>query len=90
MELIVNIVRASEVLTGNDQNSGRYIANLASAEPQKVNVDVAKTAPDNTTKLYNAVIRGNRDGILDVFKTCLSEGIDASVLVNDVPNPRYY
>jgi len=82
-ELIVNIVRASEVLTGNDQNSGRYIAHLASTETQMVNVEAAKTVPDTTTNLYNAVIRGNRDGILDVFKNCLSEGIDASVLVNE-------
>ena len=81
-ELIVNIVKASEILTGKDENSGRYIEHFASTEPEKA-TDTVKAVPDNTLKLYNAVIRGNRDGILDIFKECLNEGKNASVLVNE-------
>jgi 5-methyltetrahydrofolate--homocysteine methyltransferase len=81
VELIVNLVTAAEVLTGKDQNSGKYIEHFASAEPQKA--EPVKVETNNTANLYKAVIRGNRDGILDIFKTCLVEGIDSSVLVNE-------
>lgn len=84
-ELIVNVAKAAEILTGNDINSARYIDHFSAS--QSVKEEIIKSVEDNTSKLYKAVIRGNKDGILDIFKTCLNEGVAVSVLVNDFVIP---
>lgn len=86
-ELLINTVRACEVLNGKDVNCVNYLNVFSQAVTQESkNMGTVKEA-NNTLELYNAVISGNKAGILDIFKKAVSEGFKMDLLVNEYVIP---
>ncbi len=96
-EELMGLVRASDVLLGKDKNSQEYIR-LYSGKPNispsqsikekntkkesfEVPVDTGVDTIEN--KLYQAVLKGNKEVITERVKSALDNGINAYKILND-------
>lgn len=73
-DLLMSIKLASDVLTGKDVNSKNYISQLAGMEKPPVG-EVCKTPEHKTTgeRIYDAVLKGDKDGIAVLVDKAISE-----------------
>ncbi|HBF33508.1 TPA: 5-methyltetrahydrofolate--homocysteine methyltransferase [Candidatus Sumerlaeota bacterium] len=80
-EMLMNIKRACDVLAVRDANSAAYVAHFAGG----ATAATPKTAAAEMTtaeKIYDAVLKGNKEGIQKLITTALSEGATPSELVD--------
>jgi 5-methyltetrahydrofolate--homocysteine methyltransferase len=83
-EQIMGEIRASDVLLSKDKNSEKYISlyagykeNLSVSVSDKGNKTVDKTPDTLEGYLYDAVVKGNKDTILQYVKEALDKGYQA-------------
>ena len=79
-ELLMNIKYASDVLTGNDVGSKKYIEFFA----EKTDV-VKETRVDKKPEelVYESVLNGDKDNIVSYVKMALKNGFEPSIIVDD-------
>lgn len=83
-ETLMNIKMACDVLTLKDKNSLGYIAHFSKEE--KENTPTGSSAKDESIstdqRVYEAVVKGNREGIIGFVEQALSEGVKPAELVD--------
>jgi len=93
-DLLVNCAMASDLLLNKEEAAITYINRIAawkekadSKKPEKVSVNQVKAdepVSGNQTLLHikEAVLKGNKRGIVDLVKAGLSEGLSAEAILN--------
>ncbi|OHD24554.1 MAG: 5-methyltetrahydrofolate--homocysteine methyltransferase [Spirochaetes bacterium GWD1_27_9] len=80
-EILMNSKLSSDVLTGNDKGSKEYIAKFSNIAKETI------TKPKDTLSIneliYQCVIEGNKETIVEHIKKAIEQKIEANVLVND-------
>ena len=80
-EILMNSKLSSDVLTGNDKGSKEYIAKFSNIAKETI------TKPKDTLSIneliYQCVIEGNKETIVEHIKKAIEQKIEANILVND-------
>lgn len=76
-ELLMQIKMASDVLTERDKNSMQYIAFCAQAGGSKQEDKAQKPTMSAPERLYDAVLKGDKDNIPALLETALKDGLSA-------------
>jgi 5-methyltetrahydrofolate--homocysteine methyltransferase len=77
-ELFMQIKMASDALIARDKNSMHYIAFCTKGGAGGPEKKEQKQVVSASERVYNAVLQGDRDNILDILKAALKEGLSAS------------
>lgn len=80
-DIIMNTKMASEVLSGRDLNGNRYISRFKGTMPQDENKQ-SNSLPAKE-KIYNAVIKGEGEEIINYITEAIEEGANASEIVDE-------
>ncbi|MCP4403078.1 MAG: dihydropteroate synthase [bacterium] len=82
-ELLMNIKMASDVLTGNDKGSKAYIKNFAPAASDSQQSATPKTTAESASKsLFDCVVDGDEELVVDLVKKALSAGKTANEIMD--------
>ncbi|HOQ23498.1 MAG TPA: homocysteine S-methyltransferase family protein [Bacillota bacterium] len=86
-EMIMDLKAALDVLTQKDPNSQGYIHRFSQVKEERANQE--KAAPGKTVeqRIYDAVLKGDREIIRDLLETALQEGAEAGAIVDEVLIP---
>lgn len=82
-ELLVNLKMACDVLTLRDKNSRRYIDSFSAASGSTPIKRVSEVQKTPAQCIYDAVLKGDREGILGWIDKALEEGSEPAKLVDD-------
>jgi 5-methyltetrahydrofolate--homocysteine methyltransferase len=83
-ELLMNIKYASDVLVSKDLHSSNYIARFANAGPNKPpNNQLPATHRSSPELVFEAIVSGNKEKIVDLLNQALLEGFKPAALVNE-------
>ncbi|MCK4798776.1 MAG: homocysteine S-methyltransferase family protein [Spirochaetes bacterium] len=80
-EILINAKLASDVLTGNDHGSKIYIKHFSNIIKEEKKEDKKKRSFQEL--VYECVIDGEKDKIIDLVKNALDTGINSNTLVDD-------
>jgi len=83
-EMLMNLKRACDVLTSNDQNSQAYLEHFAqSSTGDKGGTKREQSLLSSEERVFEAVLKGERDGIIELLEKAIGEGILPDKLVNE-------
>jgi 5-methyltetrahydrofolate--homocysteine methyltransferase len=81
-DTLMSIKMASDVLKVRDKNSKRYIEYFAGLKEQKPVIDKKEEMVSSVEKIYDAVVKGDRESIAQHIDTALKEGREPSHIVD--------
>ena len=81
-DTLMSIKMASDVLKVRDKNSKRYIEYFAGLKEQKPVIDKKEEMVSSVEKIYDAVVKGDRESIAQHIDTALKEGAEPSHIVD--------
>lgn len=81
-EMLMNIKMASDVLTCKDKNSSAYIAHFNKANNIKKEIGEIKPIISINERVYDAVVKGDKDGINELIEEALKSGTQSGELVD--------
>jgi 5-methyltetrahydrofolate--homocysteine methyltransferase len=81
-DLLMNIKRASDVLTGNDQGSRNYLNYFTErTEPSKQGTFSVNSTLSSSDQIYQDILKGNKESIADSLDRGIKEGRKPGELV---------
>ncbi|GAE90387.1 homocysteine S-methyltransferase family protein [Acetivibrio straminisolvens] len=81
-ETLMSIKMASDVLKAKDKNSKKYIEHFAALKSDKPAASEKKDTASPVEKVYEAVVKGDRENIRKFIDNALKDGIEPSVIVD--------
>lgn len=84
-EEFMNVKYSCDVLGQKDPDASSYIDRFATASENKK--DIEKESLTSEQRVYNAVVEGIRDDVVDIIKAALVDGCEASDLVQETMIP---
>ena len=82
-DTLMSIKMAGDVLTAKDKNSSRYIEYFGKNTQVKPAQAEKKAEQSATEKIYEAVVRGDRENVRTYIEAGLKEGFEPSYLVDN-------
>lgn len=92
-ELLVSAALAGDLLLGKEQADIRYIERMNLYQAQRANVDVAETTGMADTggnrkdALYEAVLKGNRNGSVEAARAAIAKGRAPQAILDEILLP---
>lgn len=83
----MNIKRASDVLTGRDRHAAAFISHFSDTRGETPGPREAPSGRTIEERLYEAIINGDRDGIIALLDDAASRKISARMLVDEIMIP---
>ncbi len=81
-DTLMSIKMASDVLKAKDKNSKRYIEHFAALKSGMPEVSEKKDTASSVEKVYDAVVKGDRENIRKYIDNALNDGTEPSVIVD--------
>lgn len=81
-DTLMNIKMASDVLKVKDKNSMKYIEYFAGQKEQKPAAEKKDEIKSSVEKIYDAVVKGDRESIAQYIDNALKEGVEPSHIVD--------
>ncbi|TYQ15767.1 UNVERIFIED_CONTAM: 5-methyltetrahydrofolate--homocysteine methyltransferase [Acetivibrio alkalicellulosi] len=81
-EILMSIKMASDVLTGKDKNSIKYIEHFGAKKSDKPATVKNVIELSTEERIYDAVVKGDTENIKNLIDTGLKEGREASFIVD--------
>lgn len=81
-DILMSIKMAGDVLTAKDKNSLRYIEYFGKSSQTKPAEAVKKAEQSSNQKIYEAVVRGDRENVRAYIEAGLKEGLEPSYVVD--------
>lgn len=81
-DTLMNIKMASDVLKVKDKNSKKYIEYFAGQKEQKPAAHQKEETVSTVDKIYGAVVKGDRESVVQYIDIALKEGIEPSHIVD--------
>jgi 5-methyltetrahydrofolate--homocysteine methyltransferase len=82
-ELLMNLKMASDVLTGTDEGSKNYIKFFAKKNEPEKDVVVGETkSMSSGEQIYQAIIKGDKEGIITLIENAIKDGYEPGALVD--------
>lgn len=81
-DTLMSIKMASDVLKVKDRNSKKYIEHFAALKSDKPQVVEKKDTASPVEKVYDAVVKGDRENIRKYIDDALKDGTEPSIIVD--------
>ncbi|MGI6491014.1 MAG: homocysteine S-methyltransferase family protein [Pelotomaculum sp.] len=82
-ELLMAIKAASDVLTVRDKNSYHYISQYGEGQREKTYKTEQKTNLTAGQRIYQAILEGEGDNVLELLKEVLAQGVQPGQIIDD-------
>ena len=84
---LMSIKRAGDVLAGRDKDAAAFIAHFSGSKDPSLGVVKAASPKSIEEQVYQAILEGDRDGVLALIKNVIEQGRGARDLVDEVMIP---